>query len=293
MKLVDIAHSLLKMAPYDQECIKSKGLQKYMTQVFPLTDWSLEAMRPSLTTIIRRLDKLFAKMHKSVKLYQAVEWKAAAGLLNAVYITLWKHPYIVNVPNLKSLIGTCQCLVVGEESLTTLTDHHAPTGRRPELPPQSFCSIVFKLIALQVCFFFWRFKLFLHSIWFFGRYGTPRSTEIQKKMPCLGIHIFWLSIPQGSQKCPNENIWCISWREKITKPLFPCEFTTSAQIFDNIKKKCFIKFNPTLHNRIFISVDIEQNKTKFISSKNASKSSNQKSIVFILFFFAPLARGKK
>jgi hypothetical protein len=33
MKLVDIAHSLLKMAPYDQECIKSKGLQKYMNQV--------------------------------------------------------------------------------------------------------------------------------------------------------------------------------------------------------------------------------------------------------------------
>jgi len=170
MKLVDIAHSLLKMAPYDQECIKSKGLQKYMNQVgfcilselpslfgilfhfqvFPLTDWSLETMRPSLTTIIRRLDKLFSKMHKSVKLYQSVEWKAAAGLLNAVYITLWKHPYIVNVPSLKSLIGTCQCLVVGEESLTSLTDHHGPTGRRPELPPQSFCLIVFKLIALQV-----------------------------------------------------------------------------------------------------------------------------------------------
>ena len=55
MKLVDIAHSLLKMAPYDQECIKSKGLQKYMNKVFPLTDWSLESMRPSLTTIIRRL----------------------------------------------------------------------------------------------------------------------------------------------------------------------------------------------------------------------------------------------
>ena len=53
-----------------QECIKSKGLQKYMSKVFPLTDWSLEAMRPSLTTIIRRLDKLFAKLHKSVKLYQ-------------------------------------------------------------------------------------------------------------------------------------------------------------------------------------------------------------------------------
>ena len=109
-------------------------------------------MRPSLTTIIRRLDKLFSKMHKSVKLYQAVEWKAAGGLLNAIYITLWKHPYIVNVPNLKSLIGTCQCLVVGEDSLTSLTDHHGPSGRRPELPPQNFCSVVFKLVALQVTF---------------------------------------------------------------------------------------------------------------------------------------------
>ena len=121
-----------------------------MNKVFPLTDWSLEAMRPSLTTIIRRLDKLFSKLHKSVKLYQAVEWKAAGGLLNAIYITLWKHPYIVNVPNLKSLIGTCQCLVVGEDSLTSLTDHHGPSGRRPELPPQNFCSVVFKLVALQV-----------------------------------------------------------------------------------------------------------------------------------------------
>jgi hypothetical protein len=83
-------------------------------QVFPLTDWSLEAMKPALTTIIRRLDKLFSKIHKTVKTYQAVEWKAAAGLLNAIYITLWKHPYIVNVPNLKSLIGTCQCLVAGK-----------------------------------------------------------------------------------------------------------------------------------------------------------------------------------
>ena len=61
--------------------------------------------------------------------------------------------FLVNVANLKSLIGTCQCLVVGEDSLTGLTDHHGPSGRRPELPPQEFCSIVFKLIALQVNMF--------------------------------------------------------------------------------------------------------------------------------------------
>ena len=74
-----------------------------------------------LKLCLRNIWIVSQKMHKSVKLYQAVEWKAAAGLLNAVYITLWKHPYIVNVPNLKSLIGTCQCLLVGEESLTSLT----------------------------------------------------------------------------------------------------------------------------------------------------------------------------
>ncbi len=151
MKLVDVAHSLLKMAPYDLECIKLEGLQKYMQQVFPLTDWSLETMRPALTTIIRRLDKLFAKIQKNVKAYNSVDWGAAANLLKGVYFTLWKHPYIVNVPNLKSLIGTCQCLITGEESLTSLTDHHGPSqGRKCDLPPENFCTIVFQLIALQV-----------------------------------------------------------------------------------------------------------------------------------------------
>ena len=114
-------------------------------------------MRPSLMTIIRRLDKLFAKIHKSAKVYHAVDWAAAASLLKGVYLTLWKHPYIVNVPNLKTLIGTCLCIVAGEDSLTSLTDHHhhhhhgqAQHGRRPELPPENFCTIVFQLMALQV-----------------------------------------------------------------------------------------------------------------------------------------------
>ena len=94
-------------------------LQKYMEKVFPLTDWSLESMRPSLITIVRRLDKLFSKIQKSAKVYRQVDWAAAAGLLRGVYLTLWKHPYIVNVPNLKSLIGICQCLIVGEVSSRT------------------------------------------------------------------------------------------------------------------------------------------------------------------------------
>ena len=43
-------------------------------------------------------------------------------------------------------------------------------------------------------------------------HGTQKSSEIQKKMPWFGTHIFWLGIPQGSQKYPNENITCVSKR---------------------------------------------------------------------------------
>ena len=42
------------------------------------------------------------------------------------------------------------------------------------------------------------------------QHGTPRSTEIQKKMPWFGTNIFWLGIPQGSQKYPFGNISCVS-----------------------------------------------------------------------------------
>ena len=38
-----------------------------MNQLFPITDWSLEPMKQALTVIIRRIDKLFSKMHKTVK----------------------------------------------------------------------------------------------------------------------------------------------------------------------------------------------------------------------------------
>ena len=158
LKLVDVAHSLLKIAPYDLECMRLEGLQNYMQHVFPLTDWSVDTTRTSLTTIIRRLDKLFTKIQKSSKVYQVVDWDAAASLLKGIYLTIWKHPYIVNVPNLKSLIGTCQCLVAGEDSLTSLVDHHhlgvsgtGGSGRRAlDLPPETFCTVVFQLISLQV-----------------------------------------------------------------------------------------------------------------------------------------------
>ena len=102
------------------------------------------------------------KYFKNMANFEAFQYNIFFKSINSS--NFWKVPndkykffspfsFLVNVANLKSLIGTCQCLVVGEDSLTGLTDHHGPSGRRPELPPQGFCSIVFKLIALQVNIF--------------------------------------------------------------------------------------------------------------------------------------------
>lgn len=63
-RLADIAHTLLKVSPYDPESMGCRGLQHYMTYILPATEWSNDAMRPALVTILRRLDKVFQKISK-------------------------------------------------------------------------------------------------------------------------------------------------------------------------------------------------------------------------------------
>ncbi|KAG7310085.1 hypothetical protein JYU34_004625 [Plutella xylostella] len=63
-RLADIAHSLLKVSPYDPESMGCRGLQRYMALVLPAADWADDAARPALTCILRRLDKLFMKISK-------------------------------------------------------------------------------------------------------------------------------------------------------------------------------------------------------------------------------------
>lgn len=62
--MADIAHTLLKVSPYDPESMGCRGLQHYMTYILPATEWSNDAMRPALVTILRRLDKVFQKISK-------------------------------------------------------------------------------------------------------------------------------------------------------------------------------------------------------------------------------------
>lgn len=63
-RLADIAHTLLKVSPYDPESMGCRGLQHYMSYILPSTEWANDAMRPALVTILRRLDKVFQKIQK-------------------------------------------------------------------------------------------------------------------------------------------------------------------------------------------------------------------------------------
>lgn len=63
-RLAEIAHSLLKLAPYDTLTMESRGLRRYVTEMLPITDWSAEAIRPALILILKRLDRMFNKIHK-------------------------------------------------------------------------------------------------------------------------------------------------------------------------------------------------------------------------------------
>ena len=63
-RLAEIAHALLKLAPYDTLTMESRGLRRYVTEMLPITDWTAESVRPALILILKRLDRMFNKIHK-------------------------------------------------------------------------------------------------------------------------------------------------------------------------------------------------------------------------------------
>ena len=145
LRLAEVAHSLLKIAPYDPQTMGCRGLLRYMTEVLPTSEWRQEAMRPALIIILRRLDKMFAKIAKKNQMRRVANWEAAKGLLKGVYLTFSRHPYIVHLPHLKSLINVCQSMVLG--------DLEGPAGWTTALnqsPPHGFSSVAVRLIAMQM-----------------------------------------------------------------------------------------------------------------------------------------------
>jgi hypothetical protein len=126
-----------------------RGLKRYMNDILPSTEWSNDDMRPALTIIIRRLDKTFSKIYKKASIRRNTNWTAASDLLKGVYETLLKCPYIAHFQYLKTLLSTCQALIIGDIAQIEVTSS-ASAALMSKIPPQYFCSTVLRLIALQV-----------------------------------------------------------------------------------------------------------------------------------------------
>ncbi|KAL3872189.1 hypothetical protein ACJMK2_040132 [Sinanodonta woodiana] len=148
-RLAEIANTLMKLAPYDSETMACAGLQRYMTDILPITDWSQEQVRPALNLILRRLDRLFSKISKKSTLRRKTDWDAAGNLLKGVFLTLKKFPYIAHLPHLKTLINVLISIVLSSGSGATGADG-LPNIHRGEVVPPAFSSALVKLVAMQM-----------------------------------------------------------------------------------------------------------------------------------------------
>ncbi|KAF2352742.1 hypothetical protein FHG87_016501 [Trinorchestia longiramus] len=111
LRLAEVAHTLLKVAPYDPATMRCRGLVRYMNEILPYPDWSREDLRPALINILRRLDKMFNKIAKNSSIRRHTDWNAAAALLKGLFLTLSKFPFIAHLPHLKLVMQVCQVSV--------------------------------------------------------------------------------------------------------------------------------------------------------------------------------------
>lgn len=151
VRLAEIAHSLLKVSPYDPESMACRGLQRYMLCIFPRAEWADDhGMKPTLVTILRRLDKVFLKISKKTSVRRNTDWEAAAGLLKGVYESIVRYPHVLQWREMKSLLTTIQNLIVNEPGNFPEGVSSAGAALMSKSPPPFFCSQVVRLVALQV-----------------------------------------------------------------------------------------------------------------------------------------------
>lgn len=150
IRLADIAHSLLKVSPYDPESMGCRGLQRYMQCILPRAEWSNDALKNALVTILRRLDKVFLKISKKPSIRRNTDWEAAAGLLKGIHETIVRHPYVLHWQHIKTLLSTVQNLIINEPGSAPDGVSSAGAALMSQSPPAFFCSTVVRLVALQV-----------------------------------------------------------------------------------------------------------------------------------------------
>ncbi|VDP17165.1 unnamed protein product [Soboliphyme baturini] len=155
LKLAEIAHSLLKLSPYDPNTLGCEGLQLYFLEILPVTDWSAERNRSALSNILRRLDKTIAKIVNRSGMRRRFNWDALSNWLLGLHKTLTIFPYVAHLHFLKTTIQMCLKVLIGdhavmmgsEESTTSVVHTALPTVLAPFSPPQKFLSAVIKLAS--------------------------------------------------------------------------------------------------------------------------------------------------
>ncbi|XP_059906860.1 protein unc-80 homolog isoform X1 [Gadus macrocephalus] len=207
MRLAEIAHALLKLAPYDTLTMESRGLRRYVTEMLPITDWSAEAVRPALVLILKRLDRMFNKIHKMPTLRCArpqalcsrrqVEWEAASSLIEGICLTLQRQPIISFLPHLRSLINVCVNLVMGVVGPSSVADGLPLLHLSPYLsPPLPFSTAVVRLVALQIQALKEDFPL--------GHVISPFTNQERREGMLLNLLIpFVLTVGSGSKDSPH------------------------------------------------------------------------------------------
>uniref|UniRef100_A0A3Q3N760 Unc-80 homolog, NALCN channel complex subunit n=1 Tax=Mastacembelus armatus TaxID=205130 RepID=A0A3Q3N760_9TELE len=197
MRLAEIAHALLKLAPYDTLTMESRGLRRYITEMLPITDWSSEAVRPALILILKRLDRMFNKIHKMPTLRRQVEWEAASSLIEGICLTLQRQPIISFLPHLRSLINVCVNLVMGVVGPSSVADGLPLLHLSPYLsPPLPFSTAVVRLVALQIQALKDDFPL-SHVI-------SPFTNQERREGMLLNLLIpFVLTVGSGSKDSPH------------------------------------------------------------------------------------------
>lgn len=84
-------------------------------------------------------------------LQRNTDWEAAAGLLKGIHETIVRHPYVLHWQQIKSLFSTVQNLIINEPGSTNEgVSSSAGNAAINQSPPPFFCSVVVRLIALQL-----------------------------------------------------------------------------------------------------------------------------------------------
>uniref|UniRef100_W5KQ91 Unc-80 homolog, NALCN channel complex subunit n=1 Tax=Astyanax mexicanus TaxID=7994 RepID=W5KQ91_ASTMX len=201
MRLAEIAHSLLKLAPYDTLTMESRGLRRYITEMLPITDWSSEAVRPALILILKRLDRMFNKIHKMPTLRcarpqalysRSVLW-LLAGFLPLPFLSV--NTLVSVLPPLLHLrMRGCVMGVVGPSSVADgLPLLHLSPYLSPPLP---FSTAVVRLVAMQIQALKDDFPL-SHVI-------SPFTNQERREGMLLNLLIpFVLTVGSGSKDSPQ------------------------------------------------------------------------------------------